>query len=54
MQDGGFIEIPKGTVLEKPIYLMFVSTADGMERLRPHVHETFTFFRIKDFANPYR
>jgi len=30
MQDGGFIEIPKGTVLEKPIYLMFVSTADGM------------------------
>jgi Fe-S cluster assembly protein SufD len=26
-QDGGFIEIPKGTVVEKPVYLLFVSTA---------------------------
>jgi Fe-S cluster assembly protein SufD len=29
MQDGGFIEIPKGMVVEKPIYLMYVSTVDG-------------------------
>ncbi len=29
MQDGGYIEIPKGTVLDKPSYLMYVSTTDG-------------------------
>jgi Fe-S cluster assembly protein SufD len=29
MQDGGYIEIPKGLVVEKPIYLLFVSTTDG-------------------------
>jgi len=28
LEDGGFIEIPKGTVVEKPIYLMFISAAD--------------------------
>jgi len=27
LEDGAFIEIPKGLVLEKPIYLLFVSTA---------------------------
>ncbi|MGH9651104.1 MAG: SufB/SufD family protein, partial [Terriglobales bacterium] len=27
MEDGAFIEIPKGLVVEKPIYLLFVSTA---------------------------
>ncbi|MBI4166697.1 MAG: Fe-S cluster assembly protein SufD [Acidobacteria bacterium] len=29
MQDGGFIEIPRGAVVEKPIYLLYVSTGDG-------------------------
>ena len=29
LQDGGFIEIPKGTVVEKPVFLLFVSTAGG-------------------------
>jgi Fe-S cluster assembly protein SufD len=29
MQDGGFIEIPKGAVVEKPIYVLYVSTTDG-------------------------
>ena len=27
MEDGGFIEIPKGVVLEKPLHLLYVSTA---------------------------
>ncbi len=29
MEDGAFIEIPKDVVLEKPIYLLFISTANG-------------------------
>jgi Fe-S cluster assembly protein SufD len=29
MEDGGFIEIPKGVVLDKPLHLLFVSTAHG-------------------------
>ena len=29
MEDGGCIEIPKGVVLEKPVHLLFVSTAAG-------------------------
>ena len=29
MQDGGFIEIPKGVVVEKPIYVLYVSTVVG-------------------------
>ncbi len=29
MQDGAFIEIAKGVVLEKPIHLLYVSTANG-------------------------
>ncbi len=33
MQDGGYLEIPKGIVLDKPIYLMYVSTADGRPSL---------------------
>lgn len=28
MEDGAFISIPKGTVLEEPLYLVFVSTAE--------------------------
>jgi len=29
IEDGGFVEIPKGAVVEKPIYVLYVSTADG-------------------------
>lgn len=28
-QDGAYLRIPKGTVIEKPIHILFVSTADG-------------------------
>jgi Fe-S cluster assembly protein SufD len=30
LEDGAFIEIPKGVVLEKPIYLLYVSEASGI------------------------
>jgi len=30
IEDGAFLEIPKGVVLEKPIYLLYVSDADGL------------------------
>jgi Fe-S cluster assembly protein SufD len=29
LEDGAFIEIPKGVVLEKPIHLLFLTAADG-------------------------
>ena len=29
IEDGAFIDVPKGLILEKPIYLLFVSTAGG-------------------------
>jgi len=30
LEDGAFIEIPKGVVIEKPIYLLYVSEANGI------------------------
>jgi Fe-S cluster assembly protein SufD len=30
IEDGAFLEIPKGVVLEKPIYLLYVSDASGL------------------------
>jgi Fe-S cluster assembly protein SufD len=30
IEDGAFLEIPKGMVLEKPIYLLYVSDANGL------------------------
>ncbi len=33
MQDGGFIEIPKGVLVEKPLYVLHVSTVDGTPTL---------------------
>jgi Fe-S cluster assembly protein SufD len=30
IEDGAFLEIPKGVVLEKPIYLLYVSNANGL------------------------
>ncbi len=29
IQDGGFVYVPKGVILEKPIYLLFISTGDN-------------------------
>jgi Fe-S cluster assembly protein SufD len=30
IEDGAFLEIPKGTVLEKPVYLLYISDANGL------------------------
>lgn len=33
MQDGAFIHVPKGSIVEEPIHLLFVSTAGGQPRV---------------------
>ena len=35
VEDGAFIEIPKGVVLEKPIYLLYVPTRRASHRVLP-------------------
>src|SRR5262245_41130402 len=35
LEDGAFIEVPRGVTIEEPIYLLFVSTADGQVASHP-------------------
>jgi Fe-S cluster assembly protein SufD len=43
MEDGGFVHVPKGVILEKPIYLLFISTRED----RPSVSHSRNLILIE-------